>query len=609
VATGYRKKMFSYSGLWNNLNQQKKLFVIFVVLCILPINAIGMVSFRLSTQVLEKKIVEDFNVIASQFNLALENYLKDFDRFSTLPYFNPSIIQILERPYNANTNPSYQQLQGRHAIFDAMLAYPFINQSIESMVIYGLNGSIYGYHKDQFGTNIDMAYRPDQEEWYQKVLAVKGKVVITGVRRQQQFLNQRSPVITVARLLYNKNLVPIGVVAIDVSPKFIDKLVKTLALPNIQVTVTDDHSDVVYASNSKWSQVLFDYTTELPAYENTFVHNVNLPVKNGKDALIGVMNTNEYSKWSTFFLMERSALFKESAMIRNLTIGITVILTFLFICISWLLAKVMSRPMEELMRWMKKLQMGSFDLPNAMARQDEIGKLYINFGNMVMSLKEMMHSIEEKEKKKRQAELYALRSRINPHFLYNTLNSIRMLAIIQQSSVIANMIQSLNALLKVNMKMEKELITVREELFILDHYVQIMKLRYTNQFEFVIRIDDRFMDFLVPPLILQPLVENSIFHGLSKAGMIVYIEAEECSNGNDFLLLVKDNGSGIDPDILAGLQLSLESNSTSDRIGISNVNERIKLRYGHAYGLYIDSILNKGTTVSVKLLQCKQMEG
>lgn len=587
--------------LWNNISQKKKLFAIFLILCILPINVIGMISYYTSTNVLEKKIGDDFLVIASQFNTAMVDYLEDFDRFSTIPYFNPKIIEILDKTNASQNISSYQQLIDRDTIFDAMQAYPFINQSIESMVIYGLDGSIYGYHKDKYGSNINMNYRPDREEWFQTALKNKGKVVISGIRKQQQFMNQTADVITVSRTLYNKNFVPIAVVAVDVSPKYIEELVQNIEIPGIQITVVDRSNNIVFASNPARNEEISAQMKATKPGQRT--SEVRFSIHDGRDALIGVRHNDEYSGWSTFFLIESSVLFKESTRIKHLTISITLVLMAVFVSIAWIFARMLSKPMEELMRWMKRLQLGNFSIPKAVERKDEIGRLYSSYGNMVMSLKEMMRSIEEKERKKREAELYAHRSRINPHFLYNTLNSIRMLAMIQKSSLIADMIQSLNELLKANMRLEKDLIPLRDELSILDHYLKVMKLRYTHQIETEIHVDESLLDTLVPPLILQPLVENSIFHGLnhSNTNIRIRIGAEPLNEGRDIALTVDDNGAGIDEGVLASVKQTLDENAGSERIGIANVNERVKLRYGPTYGLSIESRINEGTRASVTL--------
>jgi two-component system sensor histidine kinase YesM len=157
------------------------------------------------------------------------------------------------------------------------------------------------------------------------------------------------------------------------------------------------------------------------------------------------------------------------------------------------------------------------------------------------------------------------------------------------------------------MKLEKEQITLRDELSILEHYVNIMKLRYTNLFEVITDIDERFLDYGVPPLILQPLVENAIYHGTGKPGMTIRVEVEDA--GRDFLLRVRDNGSGMTDSVLKRLRDSLTAGETSERIGISNVNERIRLKYGEPYGLTIESEFNVGTTVTLRLPKPDRAEG
>ncbi|UUZ96547.1 histidine kinase [Paenibacillus sp. P25] len=132
--------------------------------------------------------------------------------------------------------------------------------------------------------------------------------------------------------------------------------------------------------------------------------------------------------------------------------------------VSWSLARGLSKPIYRLIRSMREVEKGKFLVPLALEREDEIGQLESSYGRMVQRLDELVQSIEEKERQKRDAELYALRARIQPHFLYNTLNSIRMLAMLQQSTQIAKLIQSLNKPLQANMKLDRELVPLEDEI-------------------------------------------------------------------------------------------------------------------------------------------------
>jgi two-component system sensor histidine kinase YesM len=590
---------------FNTLNLQAKLFSLFVILCIFPIACLGWTAYTISAKLLENKIQGNFNVISSQFNVTVEDYLRDFDRYSTLVYYNPQILEIFEQPYVTHKQLGYKESQDRKMIIDAILTYPFMNRSIEEIIFYGINGSVYGYSQSLEGTNsINHDYRPYDEPWYMEAQKNKGKVVITGIRQEKQFIGHPTTVITVARLLYNKNLEPTAVVAFNISPTFLRSIVQSLQLKGVFVSIVNKSGSLVYTSDEDISDQLTELYTVQGISKSKEAAMVKLNLNKG-GTMVGAVNSSSYSGWNTYFLMNRAELFKDSELIKTLTIWIIFALLIISVFISWLFSRGLSKPILQLVRLMKRVQVGEFIVPELSHRRDEIGHLYQGFHHMVFNIREYIRDIEEKERLKRQAELYALRARISPHFLYNTLNSIRMLAIIQNLSQIAGLIQSFVELLKFNMKMEQELVSLKDELGLLRHYLVLMELRYANQFYLEWDVTDEEEDLLVSPMILQPIAENAIFHGLLgvTAKTTILITAVTEPEHNQLVVKVQDNGWGMSPEVLKRVTDSLgcSGQHAESGIGLQNVNERIRLRFGAEYGLSIQSALDEGTVITIRL--------
>lgn len=586
-------------------NLQTKMLAILSLLCLIPLIVLGFIAYYVSIGAMERKINEDFAVFAQQFNGAVEKELVDFDRFSSSPYFVPQVLDIFQKPYVPIDSWGMQQIRDQEAITKLLLSYPFMNKSIAGLAIYGMNGSIYGF-SSLSGTSINYNYTPYEENWYKKTIARQGGLVISGVREEKQFFGQAFPVITVSRALLDVKYRPTAVVAIDIAPNFIEKLVRSQPFQNVEVIVVDDEGQLIYATNPQIYEGLKASEAKPQPADASPKSRVSVHYRDratGKTWL-GIKGRSDYSNWSTTFLIDQVNLYADSNRIRQLTAAIIVVLLAAIAIISWLFTRSLTEPIRRLIRSMRKVEQGEFVVLEPAAREDEIGKLNQSYSRMVKRLQELVQAIEEKERQKQVAEVIALRARINPHFLYNTLNSIRMLAMIQGSAHLSTLIQSLSKLLQANMKLEKELVPLADEIDILKQYVLLMELRYTNQFAVDWRIPPSLERATVPSMLLQPLVENAIFHSIGdgdrklRIGISAYVE----DGSGDLLLVVEDNGSGMEPAQLQEIRRRLDDAGQREQsIGITNVHERIWLRFGKPYGLSIDSSPQRGTRITIRL--------
>lgn len=215
----------------------------------------------------------------------------------------------------------------------------------------------------------------------------------------------------------------------------------------------------------------------------------------------------------------------------------------------------------------------------------------------------MIENVKCKETEKKQAELSALRYQIRPHFLYNTLNSIRILALYNKQNDIAKSIQILARMMQ-NLFSHKSMITLSQEMTFIHDYVDLLQLRYKNKIEVFYQTEDSVADCIIPNMLLQPVVENAVSHGLAaklvepseSARLYINIYRQE----DDLLLEVTDNGVGMSPEEIDAILCS-ESDSTTEKIGLRNISERVKLLYGEAYGLSVTSQKGLFTTVTVRL--------
>ncbi|AIQ50994.1 cache domain-containing sensor histidine kinase [Paenibacillus sp. FSL R7-0331] len=592
---------------WNNLTYQSKLMLAFFLLGIIPSMVIGTMAYFKSVGTLEARVNEDLGVIAGQLNEAIRRQVEDVDRFSTFPYFTPEIFQILNQPYVPRDQWSYQEIESQQQFAKLLVTYPSIFSTIQGLVFYSSTGNTYGYRVSD-RSSINEAVSPENEEWYRETLSRDGGIAISGLRLEKQFNSAPFQTITASRVLLNDDFTPAGVVAVDIRPDFMDKIVRSFQLKSMHVMVADEKGELIYSTKSADNQRFLSAAAGQAAQKGAVRGMITVPaLGDGLDAATGVYAYSEYLGWTSYLLIDRGELLGDANVIRNFTIVLVLIITALAGLLSLLLARGLAKPIRSLISSMRDVERGLFVAPAAPPMRGEIGQLHLSYVTMVKRLGMLIESIEEKERQKREAELYALRARITPHFLFNTINSIRMLAVLQQSEGIARLLQSLNKLLQANMKLDSEQVPLEAELELLRHYMRLMELRYTNRFEVEWKVDEDLLGAKVPPMILQPLAENAIFHGsLHSGGGMLQIEvgAEVNTEGTELLIWISDNGQGIEPetlDMLNGGGVPPSSGRSGDSIGISNVRDRIRLRYGEPYTLKLTSTPGAGTRAVLHL--------
>lgn len=288
-----------------------------------------------------------------------------------------------------------------------------------------------------------------------------------------------------------------------------------------------------------------------------------------------------------------------TTIILVLMVGIA-ILFFIYLGIMWWF----TRPLIQLSKGIYKVGKGNFDYRIEIKRKDEFGKVADEFNRMSELTKGLIEELTLVHEKKRQSDFNVLLSQVNPHFLYNTINSLDMMIDFSPKQEIHKAFNVLVGLLKYGLDKRSQLSTLKEEFEQVKRYIYIQSIRYGDKFELTVEDPGELQQCKIIKLILQPIVENAIFHGLhplrDRKGRLV-VSAEQ--SGKDLLIKVEDNGVGIPDEYLSGLfkgiQVKKEIQSTG--IGIVNVHERIQLYYGTDYGLEIKSDLSAGTLVILKL--------
>ena len=286
-------------------------------------------------------------------------------------------------------------------------------------------------------------------------------------------------------------------------------------------------------------------------------------------------------------------------------ITIFLVLILLIILLSVIISKQVTKPIKEMQKVARQYSLGAFDAKVSVHGKDEIAELGNVLNNMSSQLLELISSVTEKERQSNYLELQTLIYQINPHFLYNTLDSINMLARKNDDIQVALMVTNLSRLFRLSLNRGRDVITVREEMMQVTYYLKIQKFRFEEQLDWNINFDDEILEYRMLKFIMQPLVENAIYHGIKSKNEYGKLTIRGYKDKNMLIFVIKDTGKGMDEDTLTKLYQRINVKKRDEKenrgYGIWNVNQRIKLYYGEQYGLQIDSIVDKGTSIYIKI--------
>ena len=266
-----------------------------------------------------------------------------------------------------------------------------------------------------------------------------------------------------------------------------------------------------------------------------------------------------------------------------------------------------TKPVRRLQEIMQSVDTGEFRLVGSIKATDEIRELAREYDIMVTRIRELMEANMQEQELKRKSDLKALQAQINPHFLYNTLDSIIWMGEMGQSEKVVQMTSALSKLFRISISKGRELIPIRDEMEHVRSYLTIQEMRYKDKFTYEMKIDPDLYDMITLKITLQPLVENAIYHGIKEVDYEGKITISGYLEDDLVILEVTDNGSGMSKEqleeMIQGLETPLEKRPRLSRqgMGVRNVHERIKLYFGPEYGLVCSSIPGEGTTIQVRM--------
>ncbi|MNB96715.1 Sensor histidine kinase YpdA [compost metagenome] len=563
---------------------------------IIPTSALSLSAYFLSVKILKEKVSNSFQENLSYIGNSTRKELAGIEKITELIYINEDIQHAITAD-NRNSLEFYTDLKKVDQVLDNISFYSNYYSYITSLFIFGQNGSQFSYGNDAYTINTEAI---QTSAWYKKMVDLNGKVLWLGVHENDNE-HRKNQVFSIARVINDTDHNRIGAIYLNLSTKvFTDILSKASLNTQSQIYVVDQRGRIVFPEQQS-TRTLQSEGIILPDTTNNSGIEIT---KDGQTFLTSTYAIEEYG-WKIIQNVPVGELTKDNKIIIQVT-AIVFLLPFLFSGVLWyLVSRSIVRPIKQLISTMKDVRGSNLDVKANVTSTDEIGLLTVTYNYMIQRINGLFTQVVEEEKQKRNVEIKALQGQINPHFLYNTLNTIRWMAIIQKAEGIKEVVDALGRLLKNTFRQPTAMITLHEELNMLKDYVFIQQTRYRDKFQVYYEVEEPLNAAECIKFILQPIVENAIFHGIEPKEGPGVITIKATAEDTVLKITVEDNGVGMSDEQISGILKTRQPDRESGKsIGMRNVNDRIKLIYGEKYGLHIESKISSYTKIHINLPLC-----
>ncbi|TYP71226.1 cache domain-containing sensor histidine kinase [Paenibacillus methanolicus] len=577
---------------------QSSISFAFSILILATIAVTSFISYRLSVDAVEQNATGYVEEIIKQVNSNIQSYVDNMENISLLAMTNKDVkYYIADNSFiSAEERRVYEK-----RISDLFQAILYTRQDIASIMVFGYNDR---FVSDRRITSLNPNVRPEDTPWFKSAKEAKGRSVISAPHVQNIIKNEYRWVVSLSRELRSTDgIMPEGVFLVDLNMSVINDMARQINLGNKgYVFIVDDEGNLVY--HPQQQLIYSGLRTELIDEVNAAASGTSFAA-GGRDGkrIYSVQDTS--FGWKIVGVAYTDELMANKSAIRKSIFYYALFGLVVALALSVLLSHQLSRPIKNLQKDMKLVEKGNFDIKTPIGQMNEIGQLGRTFNMMVGQIKNLMEDAILTQEQKRKSELQLLQSQINPHFLYNTLDSIIWMAEQKKHEEVVLMTSALAKLFRASISKEKEIVPIRVEIEHIKNYLIIQQMRYNSQLDYKLDISPSILPYRSLKILLQPFVENAIYHGIRnkpEKGLITIRGFEQDGN---IVFEVEDDGLGMSEERLAALWSAGESESSpggSGRgIGISNVNERIKLFFGEAYGITIRSELEVGTTVTITI--------
>ncbi|TBL75408.1 sensor histidine kinase [Paenibacillus thalictri] len=576
---------------------QKKLLFLFLPLAILPLAVLGAFSYYKSSQVVQDQVCRTILENLSQVNYSLNYFVKDIEQLTMYIYSSRDIQDVLSKEHQRPLAEKYQDEKKIADILETFLG--FKNWDI-AIYLLGENGDRYFTGELLPGQYDD--YNPN---WglFRKMRLAQGNVVWDthyNMKKTDDFGIVLSSGRQLKKIGTNQ---PLGYIVLDIMESGLaDKYNKARLQPGGQVFLLDASGYIISSTPSKHqvgTKLAEPYVEQVLEGSKGFFKQMKV---NGEPSMI-IYDTSEVTGFKLVSVVPSAVLTKESTSIRSVTIWAMAIGAAVACWLAYVLAVTITTPLRKLRALMRQVESGNMNVAFPSKYKDEVGQLGHSFNTMLQRIKQLIDEVYNKQLMVQEAEIKAIQAQFNPHFLYNALDSINWMARIHKLDNISRTVIALGELLRFSIRKGQSYVSVRDDMQQIRNFLFIQKMRYGDKFEAEIDISPEVERLYTLKLLLQPVVENAITHGLEmkKGKGRLVISGER--TGDHVRFTIQDDGVGMPADVvthIAGGRF-MSSNEQKTGIGLGNLKKRLELYFGREGRLDITSEPGQGTKVVIEI--------
>ncbi|MFP4977055.1 sensor histidine kinase [Paenibacillus sp. CN-4] len=529
---------------------RSKILLIVLALTLIPLSLQGVATYVDFSDSTERRAADYTVQLVGQMNRNLDRTLMETQRLSLMPLYDSGVLAILRKYSDASMAAAGQPTVDERSKMQLYIAsMTFDRPEIDSIQLFAQNGYVFS---SQAPSAIAAFTDVKSQSWYARVAEADGAWVLLPPHHPSYYLDDNRSFFSVARLIRepNTNLM-LGVVKIDLKLDLFRTVVENIKFEESGgLVVQNSRGELFYGETAHGAPL----EKVRPATSGeTSVRRLEL---NGGEYLV-ISDYSSYSDLSFTSYIPLRSLLAETEELRDFTLLVGAVCLLSAGGLATFFSYRLTRPLGTLMKKMRLVERGDFKQSVPVVSGDEIGRLSAGFNRMVEEIDRLVHEVYVLGIREKEAELAALQSQINPHFIYNTLESISMLARSKQSEDISEMATSLGRLIRGAVDQDRRFIPLEEELEDARSYIRIQSMRLGPRLRTVFDVEEGIDSCLVPKLMLQPLIENAIVHGIGdrENGGTIWISAVRFEQ--DLLLTVRDDGRGLDERELAALRARL----------------------------------------------------
>lgn len=517
--------------------------------------------------------------------------------------------QLIESKANEAGAWLKQRIRELHIISKTPTVVSMEDEALKKYVtqLSGDMDSYYGNNYGTFGINrLDgLEYITDSQtidvsdrDYFKEMLTSNAEYIISKpvISKTDQSL------ITVACYpIFNETSEKIGFVAASISLKKLTELTDNLSFYNGKSLIADSTGSIYTLTDENMADSLIkDIINNVPKNSAETLTTQKLTGINNNFMVFYAPIPNS-PNWYLCTVVREAELFRDTTLLKYSLIFIWILILAVAIFVSYLASHFATKRITALSSAMKDVREGNLDTNISLQGNDELSGLADDFNDMVTDIKQLMDQVYNVQKEKRQRELQVLQSQINPHFIYNTLDTLQWKALEYGAEEISDLIVSLSSFFRISLSKGKEFIPLEKELEHVNSYLTIQHYRYSDILDYKINCPGNLYSYYLPKLIIQPLIENAIYHGIKPKLNKGIIEVNIFEEQNILNIVVSDDGVGIPEEKLQKIRNNLKEHLTDGNYGLYNVSQRIYLHYGDDFGLSIHSTKNEGTSITIKI--------